>query len=355
MKITQRQKQLGAPARVPGQYYIASTERGLVLKTWPKKKSGPKTPAQFYKETEFGLAASWAANPDAGQLDSAIVAAEGTTMVPRDFLTANAYGTLWTLVFEDGTEWVRYRDVTINAQLVLDQVTDDTPSIMWRSPVGWVGIQPTTDGDVVVFQNGVVKFASVIPPPTPYDAGAGAPTVPYWANTDMYLIPPSVGGVATTSIARAANQITFVPLIVPYNRTFTSIAFRIPAGGAVVGSSARLGIYLLDPVKGGPGVVALDAGAIATATVGLKAITINQALARGVYFLALWTSAAITVTGLFNNFSLASCGYALANASPAFNNFLIRTTAFGTPFTDQSANTQTTNTATTAIPIIGIR
>jgi len=356
VKLTPRQKYLGPPSKVPGQYYVRSTDRGLVLSTWPKKRGGKKTPAQAYKEAEFGMAARFAANPDPEQLDSAIIAAEGTTMVPRDFLTADCFGTLWTFQFADGTFWTRYRDVTINAQLVLDQVTDDTPAVMWRAPIGWVGTQPTAAFQVLTWTGTEIAFTNGIPPATPFDAGSGTNQLPYWADANQYLGPPSVGGAATQTNTRAANKIVFVPCIVPYNRTFTSIAIRVPVGGNVAGSSARLAIYLMDPIKGGPGALVVDAGAISTATVGLKAITINQALTRGVYWVALWTSANINVQALNQTFALASCGYALGAAVPVPCNFLEQTAAFGGAFAaSQAGITQTTNTAITAVPVIGIR
>ena len=356
MKLTPRQKYLGPPSKVPGQYYVRSTERGLVLSTWPKKRGGKKTPAQAYKEAEFGMAARFAANPDPEQLDSAIVAAEGTTMVPRDFLTADCYGTLWTFQFADGTFWTRYRDVTINAQLVLDQVTDDTPAVMWRAPIGWVGTQPGAVGDVLTWNGVEILWQNLIPPPTPYDAGSGSPQLPYWTDATMYLGPPSVGGAASSTNTRQAGHVVYVPCIVPYNRTFTSIAIRVPVGGNVVGSSVRLGIYLADLTSGGPGVRVLDAGTISTATVGLKAITINQALARGVYWVALHTSAAINVQALSQTFALAVCGYSLGAAVPAPSNYLDQTLAFasGLPTTLVGV-TLTPGTAITPVPVIGIR
>jgi hypothetical protein len=163
-KVDQRQLQLGAPVRVPGQYYIRTGARGPVLCTWPKKRSGKKTPAQAYKEAEFALAAQYASNPDPMNLDSAVHQARGVPMVPRDFLMAGAFGTIYKFYFEDGTEWTRYRDVTINAQLVLDQVTDTPGAMLWRSPDGWVEIAPGSNGQTLIVKNNAPSFETYTPP-----------------------------------------------------------------------------------------------------------------------------------------------------------------------------------------------
>lgn len=354
-KLTRQQQNLGGPARRPGQYYLARGNGGLLAKKWPRKRGRAATPAQLYKETEFGTAARWASSPDPGQLESAIVASKGVNNVPRDFLTASAFGTHTQFYFEDGTEWTRYRDVTVNAQLVLDQVTDDPLSIVWRSQGGWIGATPNAAGQVLTYNGGEVLWQNVIPPPSPFDAGAGVPTLPYFADANMYLATPTVGGAALGTLVTTANRIYFVPLIVPYNRLMTSIAIRVPTGGAIGSSSVRLGVFLLDTVNGGPGTVALDAGTVSTATTGLKSIAINQQFARGIYFAAMWTSHAITVSAGNAAFSAANCGIALGAASPAPCNWLIRTETFGSAFSDQTSNTQTTNTGTSSVPIIGLR
>jgi hypothetical protein len=214
VKITQRQKQLGAPARVPGQYYIRSTKYGLVLQAWPKKRSGKKTPAQFYKETEFALASSWASDPYDVGLAAAIAAAENTTMVPRDFLTAATYGTIITFEGDPNVNWVSYRSVTVNAQLTLDQVTDTVGSVMWRAEVGWVGIGPGSNGFVVTSWNGGVEWQA----PTigsggiisyaVYDiAGAYSYAVPAAAQyLDIYMYGGGGGGGSGAKKASGTNS-----------------------------------------------------------------------------------------------------------------------------------------------------
>lgn len=182
VKVTYAQLQLGAPVRVPGQYYISASKWGPIVKKWPRKRGAISSPAQRYKQWEFGLAAQESTSTDGGLFDAAIVAARDTTMLPRDFIVASAYGTIIDLTFEDGSAWTRYRDVTINAQLVLDQVTDTVGALLYRGPYGWVEIVPGSNGQYLSVVDTVPAFVTV---------GAPGATVPLTAHPQP--IAPGAG------------------------------------------------------------------------------------------------------------------------------------------------------------------
>lgn len=194
MKITKPQQQLGAPVRVPGQYYIVSGRNGLIVKKWPRKRGRNSSAAQTYKEWEFGLAAREASSPDGGLLGAAISYADGSLMLPRDFLIQSAYGTHTRIYFEDGSEWTRYRDVTINGQLVLDQVSDTVGAMMYRAPVGWVEVSPGINGSFLYFNNLVPQWLPSAPP-----AGA-IPTAGMYGllnpAANATILPNVLGGTA---------------------------------------------------------------------------------------------------------------------------------------------------------------
>ena len=81
-----------------------------------------------------------------------------------------------------------------------------------------------------------------------------------------------------------ANYLKAVPFPVPRPITLDRIAIYVTtAGGA--GAEMRLGIYN-DGVNLYPAGLLLDAGTIDATTTGIKAIIINQALAKGMYWLA---------------------------------------------------------------------
>jgi hypothetical protein len=126
---------------------VVSTKNGKLIATkWPRKRGPAKTPGAYYQQQTFGIAANWAADPEPANLAMAIEMAKDTTMIPRDFLTAAAYGKILTITLPDGTQWERYWDVAANAQLTLDQITTTIGALIYRSPAGWVEVPPGPDG-----------------------------------------------------------------------------------------------------------------------------------------------------------------------------------------------------------------
>ena len=243
--------QLAGPTRVPGQYVIRNTKYGPVMQKWPKKRPEKKSPGAIYAENRWAMACTWASAPDAGQLDSAIVFAKGTMNVPRDFLTMNAYGTHTRFYFDDGTEWTRYRDVTANAQYVLDQVIDEAPAILIRDANGWVGLQPTEGGQALLWDGTQFQFLTLDVPDavttTNYLNGFLAPNVAATVPVNI------VGGTAVTLRAgtivsgvaftgNAANAASVVGCAL-YSRTGNVPGARVALGpqatGVVQGINTR--------------------------------------------------------------------------------------------------------------------
>ena len=72
--------------------------------------------------------------------------------------------------------------------------------------------------------------------------------------------------------------------------TFDRIGISVQTAEA--DKSMRLGIYADDDVDGYPDRLVLDAGVVSLATTGVKAVTIDQHLPAGMYFLAMLTDAA---------------------------------------------------------------
>lgn len=85
------------------------------------------------------------------------------------------------------------------------------------------------------------------------------------------------------SVGIAANTLTAMPFIVPRNMSFDRIAIDVTALAA--GKSVRLGIYR-DGINVYPGSLLLDAGMVDASTVGIKAVIIDRALTKGLYWLA---------------------------------------------------------------------
>lgn len=264
------------------------------------------------------------------------VAAGGTAGQVLSKIDATNYNTQWTTPSAGGSS------ITI---------ADNAPAgihgnMWWESDTGilWIYYNDGTSSQWVQVNSG----ASVV-------VAGGVHTVPYLAEPEMYITQLSISSTAGLSVQTcAANQIWFVPLIVPWGRTMTSIAFSIPTGGNVAGSNARLALYDVDLATGRPGNVLIDAGSIATATIGLKAITINQFISPGAYYAAIWTSHAIQLRTIAVAYCPAIVGFRLGNASPHAVASLTRNATFGGAFANEAAQVHTLPVGGMA-PLIGIR
>lgn len=288
-------------------------------------------------------------------MNASMVLLEADPQLPNSRVLVESNSLLLVEVPDGEVAYIRAAitgDVEIEENSNIATIPDET--------IDYAKIQPVTD-DLVLLGN-VAGAGSTI---QELDAetvrsllgagGGGAPLVPFFQDSEIYLTPPTVGGNPITTHASATNRITFVPITVPWTRTYTSIAFSIPTGGAVASSTARLAIYNLDQSDGGPGTVLLDAGTVATDTTGFKQITVSQALDPGQYYLAIWTSAAITIRACTQTSSIAQLAWRLGAATPSPSNYLTRTETYGGAFQDQSSNTQTASSGASSTPLLGIR
>ncbi len=98
---------------------------------------------------------------------------------------------------------------------------------------------------------------------------------------DNYIFPTEGG--ATTQIVNA-NQMLAFPFLVARDITVDRIAVHVSTADA--GKNARLGIYN-NGTNLYPGTLVLDAGVVSVNATGVQAITIDQALTKGLYWLVL--------------------------------------------------------------------
>jgi hypothetical protein len=105
---------------------------------------------------------------------------------------------------------------------------------------------------------------------------------------------PGVAPISVVNRASAIDRTNYCPMLVEASRTFDRIAVQVTSA---VAGTARLGIYAATSALA-PGALVLDAGTVNTGTTGLKAITINQTLSPGVYFLVAHTSSACSLAAV---------------------------------------------------------
>lgn len=183
-------------------------------------------------------------------------------------------------------------------------------------------------------------------------SAAGAVCAPVFEDSTVFLTP-GAGGSTTGNLTLVADTLYFVPIVVPFTRTFTKIGISV--GTAVASSAARLGIWNVDTSDGGPGTLVLDAGTVATtSSAALASITINQQLTPGVYWLGVVDDHAITIRGISTTVQINALGMSIgATITPA--GYCTRAGATTGAFGNESANTHTVNFVTDVMPIVGIR
>lgn len=99
---------------------------------------------------------------------------------------------------------------------------------------------------------------------------------------------------AATATALVANYLYSSPLFLPATMTFDRIALNVTVSGGA-GKLIRLGIYQ-DNGSNAPSALTLDAGTIAADSVSFQAITINQQLTPGLWWLVAITDGTPTVS-----------------------------------------------------------
>jgi len=101
-------------------------------------------------------------------------------------------------------------------------------------------------------------------------------------RTGEYFFPTPAFTITTFS--PVVDTLYAFPLWIPRPLTIDRLAAEVTT--AFTDQVYRMGIYN-NGTNNYPGTLLLDAGTVAAATTGVKAITISQALARGIYWLAL--------------------------------------------------------------------
>jgi len=135
------------------------------------------------------------------------------------------------------------------------------------------------------------------------------------ATAGVYAnFPTSVGG-STAATLQANGNLWFTPVMLAVGRTADRIGIEVTTGGTASVSVHRLGIW--EDGGGVPGTLLLDAGTVATATTGIKEVTISQALAANtVYWFGVAQQGAPAVLAAIR--TVATMGPVMLSTNPAF-------------------------------------
>lgn len=325
-----------------GQVAFYNKRQGVVVQSWPKPRGKPKSPAQAKTQTDFAKLA--AAQKAAWAVDrvGAEAIATGTQYMWRDVLGRALVGRLIELVAINPEDF----DVA-NIQQLLDQISDQTGTMLMRSPTQWVALVNVGSDEIITWDpingmpiwgpaptNGINELTGdVLAGPgtgsqaatladsgvTPgsytssnitVDAkgrilsaadGTSASAIPSPFNsffqvgqyyTRKLTQPPNI-----TGLNASANSLYAVPIYIPEDTTFARIALNV-GSGAVAGSSFDLGIYSNN--NGNPSTLLADYGTVLTNTTGLKEINTTIDLDAGWWWLTLGGSATVAMVASAN-------------------------------------------------------
>jgi hypothetical protein len=168
------------PAHLAGSVVLRVTAHGLVYAKAPEKRGAATSGYPFYQQQEFALVQRLIKFVDPLAWQTAKAWSEGTSQLPRDVLAMQMYGTWITIETEDGEIFESARMSNPNPQYILDGVTSEVGSILYRAEIGWVGLPPGLPGNVLAI---------------------GDDAFPYWANA-------SNGGAAPYVLVGAWDSTT---------------------------------------------------------------------------------------------------------------------------------------------------
>ena len=206
----------GFRAALKGRYIKTQKANGLtVVSTWPKKRGLPTSSAQALAQQTFASQIAMLKYADGEDVAAAYEHSPGTAYMPRDILMAAMTGNLLITRLSNGTIIAPWRLMSSSIQAMLDSISTDQGTIIYRSNIGWVALDPGTAGNVLT------TYGTGIDP-------AWAPvTAPSGAATPTLSVEP-VGG---TSIGTGADCYQSESFIADVNFNITAVWCKFTASG----------------------------------------------------------------------------------------------------------------------------
>ena len=198
-------------------------------------------------------------------------------------------------------------------------------------------------------ESGRLSFPSGIVDPL-RRLGSG-PVAAFGASGDIHLTLAGVTQCGTATLS--PNRLYMAALVLPVARRCTSLAVRVVA--PAVQGALRLGLYG-DDGSGHPGKLVVDAGAVDTASPGLKRLAIDVTLDATLYwFAALGNAGPSVVAPAAQAAALLGINAQAATAGDAAVPCLFRTQSFGALNLDESAQGFTPGSPASLPPVVYLR
>lgn len=151
--------------RLRGLLHHEHTQDGrTIAKAWPKKRGPTTDPAQINRQGNFAIARNMAHDPLPYDNIAARGWSKGTAMLPGDFLTKAAYGTMWEVTTTDGKQFWSLRNVRASVAAALDTFTARVGSILTRLDAGWNYLNAGNPGDILTSNGPDVPISWHAPP-----------------------------------------------------------------------------------------------------------------------------------------------------------------------------------------------
>lgn len=167
VKINDPRNISGDTPRIRGAFLTLARGDQMHVQAWPKGRGKGGSPGKRYTEMKFAAQGRMAASMEAMCTLTAYEMTKDTQQVPRDFLMWCIQGRAYELVNPDGTVWKVRADMTTNPQYVLDDVTDTVGSILIRTDIGWIGLDPGNNDYILKMVNGLPEWSAYAGPSAP--------------------------------------------------------------------------------------------------------------------------------------------------------------------------------------------
>lgn len=222
-KVTPLPGGMQKPPRAKGEFYVRGGERwGWVACAWPRRYLRTKGFAyQKYVQLEFSLASSWASQASALDQETLRYLAEGCRYTWRDLMIRAMFGRLYELTAQDGTVWKASRDVDPNPQFILDMISQEAGTVLYRDQNGWFALSPGNNGDVLTYDS--KNFAPSWQKPA---SGGGGGAGELLNNCAFGNITYITGGYVQLLSGVAPNAATLTGIMVPVRAADSTITVQ---------------------------------------------------------------------------------------------------------------------------------
>lgn len=225
---------LPAPPRVRGAFYVRGDPKlGNVAQAWPTKYEEHKfIPYQKRKRLIFGIASHIASGASGLDHDTCQAISKGSDYTWRDLQIRAGFGGLYSFTDIRGYQWTSAQMTNPDPQYILDMVTDEVGSVLFRDTLGWFGLDPGVTGQVLTMQAGLPAWRAAV---------IGGQASPASTLTQIPDFNP------TSASAVTFNYISLWPVFLPIGTVVSGVS----TWAATANGSSNLQALLYDCASNG--------------------------------------------------------------------------------------------------------